>query len=110
MLSAKPDWGTRRRCSHCGSPFYDLKRAPIVCPKCGATHSPTPPSRRLRATPTGTDVEPAVAAARDAEAAADGDDDEVDENQEDGDEADDTPGDPSDEIEPDEHENSGDSR
>jgi len=35
---AKPEWGTKRLCSSCGSRFYDLSRHPIVCPKCGAAY------------------------------------------------------------------------
>ena len=31
---AKPDWGTKHECQSCGARFYDLKRDPIVCPKC----------------------------------------------------------------------------
>ena len=33
---AKPEWGTKRECQGCGAHFYDLKRDPIVCPKCDA--------------------------------------------------------------------------
>ena len=35
---AKPEWGTKRTCQKCESRFYDLKRTPIVCPKCGHSH------------------------------------------------------------------------
>ncbi len=31
----KAEWGVKRTCLGCGARFYDLKRAPIVCPKCG---------------------------------------------------------------------------
>lgn len=34
---AKPEWGVKRTCHSCGAKFYDLKRDPIVCPKCGTT-------------------------------------------------------------------------
>lgn len=27
-------------CLHCQAPFYDMRRQPITCPKCGATHQP----------------------------------------------------------------------
>jgi uncharacterized protein (TIGR02300 family) len=37
---AKPEWGTKRICQSCGAPFYDLRRDPIVCPKCGAVFDP----------------------------------------------------------------------
>lgn len=33
---AKTDRGTKRQCLSCATKFYDLNRAPIVCPKCGA--------------------------------------------------------------------------
>lgn len=33
---AKPELGTKRLCSGCGSKYYDLNRDPIICPKCGA--------------------------------------------------------------------------
>jgi uncharacterized protein (TIGR02300 family) len=35
---AKPEWGTKRTCQKCEARFYDLKRTPIVCPKCGHSH------------------------------------------------------------------------
>ena len=31
---AKPELGTKRLCGNCGVKFYDLNKAPIVCPKC----------------------------------------------------------------------------
>lgn len=31
---AKPELGTKRLCAHCGARFYDLNRAPAMCPKC----------------------------------------------------------------------------
>ncbi|MEK9753078.1 MAG: TIGR02300 family protein [Rhodospirillaceae bacterium] len=33
---ATPDRGKKHTCQSCGVLFYDLKRTPIVCPKCGA--------------------------------------------------------------------------
>ena len=69
---AKPEWGTKRICQSCSAPFYDLRRDPIVCPKCGATFDPESvlKSRRTRsveeeavekpkekAEPAGEDVE-----------------------------------------------------
>lgn len=29
------EWGVKRRCGKCETPFYDLLRDPIRCPKCG---------------------------------------------------------------------------
>jgi uncharacterized protein (TIGR02300 family) len=44
---AKPELGLKRLCVACGTRFYDLMRAPAVCPKCG-TEQPAeqPRSRR----------------------------------------------------------------
>ena len=36
----KADWGTKRICQSCGAKYYDLKRTPIVCPKCGTAFDP----------------------------------------------------------------------
>ena len=33
---AKLDRGNKRICQNCSAPFYDLRRDPIVCPKCDA--------------------------------------------------------------------------
>lgn len=46
---AKPDWGTKRSCGSCGARYYDLRRQPIVCPKCGAVHEEDAPVRARRA-------------------------------------------------------------
>jgi uncharacterized protein (TIGR02300 family) len=32
---AKPELGLKRTCVACGTRFYDLARAPAICPKCG---------------------------------------------------------------------------
>lgn len=34
---SKPEWGTKRLCRSCGCRFYDLRRTPVVCPRCDAT-------------------------------------------------------------------------
>ena len=31
---SKPEWGEKRECPECGARFYDLKRDPVICPKC----------------------------------------------------------------------------
>ena len=36
----KPEWGTKRTCQSCSAHFYDLRKDPITCPKCGATYDP----------------------------------------------------------------------
>jgi uncharacterized protein (TIGR02300 family) len=33
---AKAELGEKRRCLTCSTPFFDLNRTPIVCPKCSA--------------------------------------------------------------------------
>jgi len=32
----KSEWGTKHTCGQCGAPFYDMRRRPVECPKCGA--------------------------------------------------------------------------
>ncbi len=50
---SKPDWGTKRTCQNCGAKYYDLKRSPITCPKCGTVYNPDAllKSRRRSAKP-----------------------------------------------------------
>jgi uncharacterized protein (TIGR02300 family) len=48
---AKPEWGSKRICQDCGARFYDLRRNPIVCPKCGAKFDASAFSRARRARP-----------------------------------------------------------
>ncbi len=52
----KPEWGTKRKCQGCGAHFYDLRREPIVCPKCAVELKPQgqlrPPRNRARAQPS----------------------------------------------------------
>jgi uncharacterized protein (TIGR02300 family) len=31
----KPELGNKHQCQNCGTKFFDLNKAPIVCPKCG---------------------------------------------------------------------------
>lgn len=47
---AKAELGTKRTCVACGAKFYDLRRSPVICPKCG-TEQPAeqPRLRRLAA-------------------------------------------------------------
>jgi uncharacterized protein (TIGR02300 family) len=48
---AKPEWGTKRICASCGARFYDLRRNPIICPKCDTEFSVEEPSARRRPRP-----------------------------------------------------------
>ena len=38
--AVKPEWGAKRICQSCAAPFYDMRRSPILCPKCGAEFDP----------------------------------------------------------------------
>ena len=42
---AKPELGIKRQCQNCGAKFFDLNRAPIVCPKCSTTFQPAAVTR-----------------------------------------------------------------
>lgn len=51
-----PELGARRRCLTCNAAFFDLNRAPILCPKCSAVFTPveiahSPPRRVYVKTP-----------------------------------------------------------
>jgi len=37
---AEASWGQKRMCLECQAPFYDMRRKPIACPKCGTVHQP----------------------------------------------------------------------
>lgn len=36
----RPELGTKCTCTGCSERFYDLNRAPAICPKCGAQQPP----------------------------------------------------------------------
>jgi predicted RNA-binding Zn-ribbon protein involved in translation (DUF1610 family) len=44
----KLEWGTKRTCQSCTARFYDLRRSPILCPKCGETFEIQTAGRRTR--------------------------------------------------------------
>ncbi len=52
---AAKDLGTKHTCFKCSTKFYDMKKAPAICPKCGADQrespalKPAPAERRARA-------------------------------------------------------------
>ncbi|MBT4770460.1 MAG: TIGR02300 family protein [Rhodospirillaceae bacterium] len=48
---SKPEWGQKRNCQGCGARFYDLKKDPIICPKCGETLDPEPGLKSRRSRP-----------------------------------------------------------
>lgn len=87
---AKPELGLKRVCVSCGTKFYDLMRAPAICPKCGTEQpaeqpklkrAPAPPDERLK--------KRAAAPEADADDIAEVDADEADEAIEDAEELED---------------------
>jgi uncharacterized protein (TIGR02300 family) len=66
----KADWGTKRICQSCGARFYDMRRSPIECPKCGTVFDPELliKARRPRQAPTPPVVVPKEVPAVDPEA------------------------------------------
>jgi uncharacterized protein (TIGR02300 family) len=71
---ANPEWGTKRICQNCGTKFYDLKREPIICPKCQSEYDPEAflKTRRSRTVVGGAEKEASpVLAAEDPEAEID---------------------------------------
>ena len=54
-----PKWGTKRTCQSCGAKFYDLRRDPIVCPKCDDVFEPeAEPRPRKRSRAAKADAKP----------------------------------------------------
>ncbi len=70
MTVIKAEWGQKRMCQSCGARFYDMRRNPIVCPKCGTAYDPSAFSKpRRRAEPAVAQPVPVAAAAPVDEAA-----------------------------------------
>ncbi len=51
-MAAKLEWGAKRTCLSCGARFYDMRREPITCPKCGTVFDPEAVFRPRRARST----------------------------------------------------------
>ena len=70
---AKPELGTKRLCPSCSAKFYDLNKAPIVCPKCNSVMEVVTYASRARPDaaaaprPAGQVVEDVVPETQDAE-------------------------------------------
>ena len=81
MLMPKAEWGVKRTCLGCGARFYDLKRDPIVCPKCEVEFEivVAPKPRRAK---------PAAAAKAAVKAAAEKTENLIDDNDDSGDSGD----------------------
>lgn len=54
----KPEWGTKRICLHCNAKFYDLKRQPIVCPKCETVFDTESLVKKRRGRPPASEAKP----------------------------------------------------
>ncbi len=39
-----PELGLKHECFRCGTKFYDLRKTPVLCPKCGADQKEAPPT------------------------------------------------------------------
>lgn len=44
----KLEWGHKRTCLGCSARFYDMRRTPITCPKCGTVLELTTTTRSRR--------------------------------------------------------------
>ncbi len=74
---AQVEWGTKRQCASCGANFYDLRRDPIICPRCEAVFEPVaaPRSRATAAVAAVAVAETSpVVAAKDVEIVVEGKD------------------------------------
>ena len=84
---AKSAWGRKRTCTSCGALFYDMKKNPATCPKCGVEDS-LQPLLKPRRTPVPKPAPKKPPAANDDAEETDVPDDiedvEVDEDEEDG--------------------------
>ena len=57
---AKPEWGVKRTCQSCSAVFYDMRRSPIACPKCGTEYDPEAVLKSRRSRPAAPDEAKAV--------------------------------------------------
>ena len=83
---AKPAWGRKRTCTSCGALFYDMKKNPATCPKCGIADDLQPllkPRRTSTAKPAPAKIAAASNDAEEADFPEDIDDVEVDDDEED---------------------------
>jgi uncharacterized protein (TIGR02300 family) len=49
-ILAKPEWGLKRTCQHCGTRFYDMGADTPACPKCGTKFDPDAVMKTKRTT------------------------------------------------------------
>ena len=60
---AKAEWGLKRICPSCATRYYDMKKNPPVCPKCGTAFDPEALLKSRRGRVTAEDKRKAAAAA-----------------------------------------------
>ena len=60
---AKPEWGAKHTCQHCGVKYYDLLRSPAICPQCKTAFNPDALLRSRRGKPAPHEKAPAAVAA-----------------------------------------------
>ena len=71
---AQVEWGTKRQCANCGANFYDLRRDPIVCPRCDVVFEPVAAPRSRARAAVAVAVTSPVVAAKDVEIVVEGKD------------------------------------
>ncbi len=71
---ARVEWGTKRQCVNCGANFYDLRRDPIVCPRCDVVFEPVAAPRSRARAAVAVAVTSPVVAAKDVEIVVEGKD------------------------------------
>lgn len=54
----KPEWGVKRTCQSCSAKFYDMRRDPVACPKCGAVQDLEAVTRPRRSRAAAAPAEP----------------------------------------------------
>ena len=74
---AKEEWGKKRLCLNCSARFYDLKKTPILCPKCETVFEPESPIKSKRWQASANAAEKAAAETKAAEPAENLEDIEV---------------------------------
>jgi uncharacterized protein (TIGR02300 family) len=51
VMGMRPEWGTKRICPSCTARFYDMRKSPIHCPKCGTFIDPDAATKSKRGRP-----------------------------------------------------------
>jgi uncharacterized protein (TIGR02300 family) len=64
---AKAEWGTKRVCSECGAHYYDMRKTPPTCPKCGTVFQAVSAKAKRKASPPEEKPKPVRKKAEDLE-------------------------------------------